>query len=137
LSCWRKKIIVWGKFDEIHNGHLEFLKNARKLGDELYIVIIPDKKVKENSGNLPVKTAKLRKKMLVELNFVTDVYIDCLSDGLKSVLKLNPDVFVFGHDQKTKWEKQLKEYFSFVGLDLDYVYLGVYNKGIHSSSIVD
>ena len=127
-----KKVAVWGKFDSLHKGHLEFLRHARELGNELYVVIIPDEKVKENSGRLPIKTKDARKRKLLELDFITDVYVDCLSEGLQSILKLRPDVFVFGHDQKTRWEEQLQNYLSSQGLHPEYVHLGIYDNGKHN-----
>lgn len=130
-----KRVAVWGKFDKLHQGQLEFLRHAGGLGDELYVVVIPDEKVKENSGELPAKTAEARKRELIGLDFVTDVYIDCLSDGLQSILALRPDVFTFGHDQKTQWEKQLQKYLPSQGLHPEYVYLGIYNNGTHAKDL--
>jgi len=130
-----KKVIVWGKFDGLHDGHLEFLRRAGELGDELYVVVIPDRKVQENSGMLPREVAGNRKEKLCGLDFVSNVYIDCLDDGLNSVLNLKPDVFVFGHDQMTQWEERLQKYLSSNGLFPEYVYLGVYNEGIHAKDI--
>jgi len=127
-----KKVAVWGKFDGTHQGHLEFLRHARELGDELYVVVIPDEKVRENSGEPPAKTAEARKRELIGLDFIRDVYVDSLSDGLQSILRLRPDVFAFGHDQKTQWEEKLQQYLSSQGLHLEYVYLGIYNNGIHT-----
>lgn len=130
-----RKIVVWGKFDGLHKSHLEFLRHARKLGDELYVVVIPDEKVKENSGKLPKEKAESRRRELIKLEVITDVYIDCLSDGLQSILRLKPDVFAFGHDQKTQYEEKLQKYLSFKGLNPEYVYLGIYDKGIHRNDI--
>lgn len=130
-----KKVAVWGKFDGLHQGQLEFLKHARELGDELYVIVIPDEKVRENSSNRPVKSAEERKRELIGLDFITDAYVDCLSYGLQSILKLRPDVFAFGHDQKTKWEEQLQNYLSSQGLRPEYIYLKSYNNGIHSKDI--
>jgi len=128
-----KKVVVWGKFDGLHQGQLEFLRHARNLGNELYVIVIPDEKVKENTGRLPIKKAVERMDELIRLDIITDVYIDCLSDGLQSILKLKPDVFAFGHDQKTQWEKKLQQYLSSHGLNPEYVYLGIYSNGTHAS----
>lgn len=130
-----KKVAVWGKFDKLHQGQLEFLRHARELGNELYVVVIPDEKVKENSGGLPTKTAEARKRELIRLDFVTDAYVDCLNDGLQSILTLRPDVFAFGHDQKTQWEEQLQQYLSAQGLCTKYTYLRIYNNGTHAKDL--
>ena len=130
-----KKVAVWGKFDRLHPGHLKFLEQARELGDELYVVIIPDEKVKENSGELPKKTAAIRRKELLGLDIITNAYIDSLNDGLESILRLRPDIFAFGHDQRTRWEEELQQYLSSKGLYLEYVYLKSYHNGLHSKDI--
>lgn len=130
-----KRVVVWGKFDGLHQGQLEFLRHARELGGELYVLVIPDEKVKENSGELPAKTAEARKRQLIGLDFVTDVYVDCLSEGLQSIPALRPDVFAFGHDQKTRWEGQLQQSLSSQGLHPEYIYLGIYNNGIHTKDL--
>lgn len=128
-----KKVAVWGKFDGLHQGHLEFLRRAKSLGNELYIIVIPDEKVLENSGRVPRKQAEERRKELMQLDFIKDVYIDSLSNGLHSILELKPDIFVFGYDQKTEWEKKLKHYLASYGLFPEYIYLDIYNNGVHSS----
>ncbi len=97
--------------------------------------MIPDEKVKENSRSLPEKTAETRRRELIELDMISEAYVDSLNDGLESILKLKPDIFAFGHDQQTRWEERLQKYLSSNGLNPEYVCLGVYNNGIHSSEI--
>ncbi|MDD5133363.1 MAG: adenylyltransferase/cytidyltransferase family protein [Candidatus Nanoarchaeia archaeon] len=130
-----KKVLVWGTFDGLHKGHLEFLKNAKSLGDKLYIIIIPDKAVKENKGKYPIKNAEERKKELLKLKFVTEVYSGLYEENLKYILKLKPEVVIFGYDQKTKWEENLKKTLSSKGIFPEYIYLEEYNNGIHSSDL--
>jgi cytidyltransferase-like protein len=130
-----KKVLVWGKFDGLHEGHLQFLKHARELGDELYVLIIPDSAVLENENERPEHKAEYRKETLSKLDFITGVFIDSFDNGLLSILKLKPDIFAFGHDQRTKWEERLQHFLSSKRLYPQYVYLGVYNNGIHASDI--
>lgn len=130
-----KKIAVWGTFDKLHDGHMEFLKQAKKQGHELYVVIIPDDCVEENKKKAPANNSIKRKINILNLDFVRGAYIDCLSEGLESILALEPDIFVFGHDQKTKWEKQLKDYLQEKGLSPAYVHLKAYNTRRHGSDI--
>ena len=130
-----KKVVVWGKFDTLHEAHTEFLKNAKNLGDELYVVVIPDNLVIENTGKPPKKTAEERKYKLKELNFIKEVYIDSLTNGLDSILNLKPDIFAFGYDQKTKWEEQVKQYLSANRIYPRYIRLKTHNKEVHSSNL--
>ena len=48
-----KKIITYGTFDLIHNGHLNILKRAKELGDYL-IVGITSEEYDYNRGKLNV-----------------------------------------------------------------------------------
>lgn len=130
-----KKVAVWGTFDNLHEAHIQFLKRARSLGDELLVVIIPDKCVLENKKRLPKISAELRRQQILQLGYITNVVIDSLDKGLSSLLKYNPDIFVFGYDQKRKWDKQLKSYLSSKGLNPKYVRLDSSDKRIHSSKI--
>lgn len=130
-----KKVVVWGKFDGLHQGHYEFLKNARSLGDELYCVVIPDKAVLDNKGNLPNYSAQERRDKLKELDFIKEVYIDSLEEGLLSIVRLKPDVIALGYDQKTVWEEKLRRHLSSNGINPEYVWLEVYNNGIHSTHL--
>ena len=129
-----KNVAVWGKFEGLHKGHIEFLKHARDLGDQLYVVILPDK-ILRGHKSIVNREAEERRQDILGLEFVSEVYIDSLCEGLSSILELKPDIFALGHDQKTQWEKKLKQYLSSKGLHPEYVYLGIYNNGIHANDL--
>lgn len=93
-----KKVVVWGTFDILHEGHIAFLKNAKRYGTQLYIVVIPDEVVYENKKRMPTNNEQKRLENLKVLNFIDGVFIDSLSTGLDSVINLKPDIFVFGYD---------------------------------------
>ena len=38
----KKAIIVSGYFNPIHKGHLEYFQNAKKLADELFVIVNSD-----------------------------------------------------------------------------------------------
>jgi cytidyltransferase-like protein len=116
-----KKVVVWGTFDLLHEAHKEFLQKAKKLGDWLAVIVIPDEAVIENKGKPPIFTQKERVNNLKKLEYVDEVFIDSLSRGLNSLIKLKPDIFAFGYDQKTKWERQLKRYLKEKGIKLKYI----------------
>jgi FAD synthetase len=128
------KVAVWGVFDNLHPRHIEFLRKAKALGDELYVVVIPDLFVKENKKYLPANNSAERRKKLLNLDFVKDAYVDCLTYGLESILNLKPDIFAFSHDQKSKWEAQLKDYLDRHSLFPKYVHMSVYNEDKHGSN---
>jgi cytidyltransferase-like protein len=48
-----QKVMVFGVFDGLHDGHREFLRHARGHGDYLIAVVTPDHIVHELKGRVP------------------------------------------------------------------------------------
>ena len=48
-----KKVMAFGTFDGLHPGHLNFLKQARRLGDSLVVVVARDANVRKIKGRFP------------------------------------------------------------------------------------
>ena len=91
-----KKVLVGGCFNVIHPGHIYFLKQAKKLGDELIIILTND----ENNKKPYALPAKERKKMLESLNIADKILIGHLKDKAKIVEKVKPFIIALGYDQK-------------------------------------
>lgn len=131
-----KKVFVWGKFDGLHNGHFEFLENAKKQGDELYVIVIPGIHIIKDGGKMYFSDEE-RKNKLSDTRLVKKVLITSLREGddFSEVLRIKPDIFVLGHDQNTIWEEKLKKYLSDNGIYPDYIRLGIYNNGLHNKDL--
>ena len=103
LEEWKnlKKTIVFtnGCFDLLHKGHIDLLSKASELGDKLIVGINSDESVKKIKGeNRPVEDQKTRKKNLLNLKYIDDVYIFAESTPLKIIKSISPDVLVKGAD---------------------------------------
>ena len=103
LEEWKilKKTIVFtnGCFDLLHKGHIDLLIRASELGDKLIVGINSDESVKKIKGeNRPIEDQKTRKKNLLNLNYVDDVYIFEETTPLKIIKFICPDVLVKGAD---------------------------------------
>lgn len=128
------RVAVWGTFDLLHEGHINFLKEAARLGD-LYVIIMTDKITKKNKGYIPNHNEQYRKKIILNIPYVKNCYIDSIDKGLKSILHIRPDIFCFGYDQKTIWEKKLMVLANNYRLKIRFRRLYKYANGIHSSDI--
>lgn len=94
------KVLVGGVFNVIHPGHIYFLKEAKKHGDFLIVVIATDK----TAGKKAIFPAEIRKKMIESLDFVDKVVIGSDTDKMAVVRKEKPDVIILGYDQDMKIE---------------------------------
>ena len=104
-----KKVLLAGTFDIIHPGHLYLLKQAKKRGDFLIVVIALDKTAKKEKGHLPTNNERQRIKNLKKLNIAEQIIIGNRGDKLKIIESLQPDIICLGYDQKININNLKKE----------------------------
>jgi rfaE bifunctional protein nucleotidyltransferase chain/domain len=100
---WRseEKVIVFtnGCFDILHRGHVEYIANAKKLGDILVVGLNADISVKKLKGfDRPFVTENDRAYILSQLISVDVVSIFEEDTPLNLIELLKPDVLVKGGD---------------------------------------
>jgi FAD synthetase len=94
-----KKVLVFGTFDRIHEGHIYFLKKAQMLG-ELYVSVASDESVLYRKNKLPVKKVAIRIKDVKELNIAKNVSMgDKTFNKWTPIKKWKPDIVAVGYDQ--------------------------------------
>ena len=107
----QKKVMVFGVFDSIHEGHRAFLKEARAEGDYLIAVVTQDHVVQRLKGEFPRINLAERFKRLAQEENVNEVVV---GDGelriWNVVEKQRPDVIAVGYDQALLKE-DLESYF--------------------------
>lgn len=98
--------VVWvnGCFDILHRGHLELLKYARGLGDQLVVGIDTDEKVQASKGEgRPFNNLSDRAELLRAIKYVDRVVSFSSKEGLENIIKeISPDILVVGSDWENK-----------------------------------
>jgi len=89
------KVLVGGCFNRIHPGHVYFFNEAKKLGDELVVVLCND----ANNKKTFKTPASDRVAMLKELKMIDKIIIGDANDFSKVYHKEKPDLIVLGYDQ--------------------------------------
>ena len=94
--------MLFGTFDILHKGHLNFFEQAKQYGDQLIIVIARDKTVKEVKGKLSKHNERERLKKVKEKlkNFNTKVIFGQIINKHKVIEKYQPDIICLGYDQR-------------------------------------
>lgn len=117
-----KIVICSGGFDPIHEGHIEYFKEAKRLGDKLIIALNSDEWLTRKKGK-PFMTWETRSKIIKEFKSVDEVISfndndDSARDALDKVSKQYPGskiLFVNGGDRsKVNIPEVTEEYVEFV-----------------------
>lgn len=95
-----KKVMVFGAFDILHQGHEYFLKKSKEKGEYLIVIVGRDLTIKKVKGNLPYKKEKDRLKNILNLKFVDKAELGNKDDIFKPIKKHNPNIICLGYDQK-------------------------------------
>ena len=93
------RVMCFGTFDRLHEGHKFYLKESRKLGNELIAVVSLDDTVKKIKGRLPLLNQNERLNQLADSGLVDKAVLGSSGDKLEVVAKEKPDVLALGYDQ--------------------------------------
>jgi len=100
-----KIVMAGGCFNKIHSGHYFFLREAKKLGDYLIVVITHDVHNKKSS----TKPQEERKKSVEKMGIADEVVIGDEKDFMKVVHRHKPAVVAIGYDQNMPFLEDVKK----------------------------
>ena len=109
----KKKVIVFGIFDGIHDGHRSLFRQAKEHGEELIVIVGRDSASLRLKGKRPKYPEETRRNLVSKEK---DVDMAVLGDEEQSSYKVleevNPNVICLGYDQENlaedleKWMKE-------------------------------
>jgi FAD synthetase len=105
------KVMATGTFDLLHMGHIYYLKEAKKLGDKLVVVVARDSTVRKLKHE-PITPEEMRLDIIKELKIVDEVVLGHEDDMYATVKEIKPDIIALGYDQvhdEKKIEQELKK----------------------------
>lgn len=132
-----KKVMVFGTFDGLHPGHLDFLKQARGFGDYLLVIVARDKNVKKIKGRLPKFKEAERLKEIIKNRVADEVVLGKFDDKYGLIEYYRPNVICLGYDQEyfiKDLPEKLKEFNMF---DTEIVRLKPFQPEKYKSSIIN
>jgi FAD synthetase len=118
-----KRVVATGTFDLLHPGHLYYLGESRRLGDELYVIIARDANVRHKPK--PVIPEDQRLKMVGALKPVDHAVLGDLHDMFRPIREIKPEIITIGFNQHFDEEK-LKGDLLARGISSDVVRIGQY-----------
>lgn len=105
-----KKVITYGTYDMLHQGHINLLKRAKELGDYLIVGVTTDTFDYER-GKLNVHDNVMERIKAVERTGLADQIIieEYVGQKIDDIQKYNVDIFTVGSDWEGKFD-YLNEY---------------------------
>ena len=94
------RVMVFGAFDGLHEGHRFFLRSARQLGDSLLVVVARDCTVLAVKGRVPRRTELERQKDIQASGLADSVILGEEGDKYQVIRRASPDIIALGYDQK-------------------------------------
>ena len=92
-----RRIVATGTFDLLHPGHLFYLEESKKLGDELFVIVARDANVKHKPH--PIIPEDQRLAMVAALKPVDHAMLGDQTDMFLPIEKIHPDVITIGFNQ--------------------------------------
>lgn len=105
-----RKVITYGTYDLLHQGHVNLLRRARELGDYLIVGVTNDSFDRER-GKLNVRNNVLERVEAVRATGLADQIIieDYVGQKIDDIQKYDVDIFAIGSDWEGKFD-YLKEF---------------------------
>lgn len=132
-----KRIMIFGTFDGLHRGHLNFFKQAKGLAKNSFLIvsIARDKNVFKIKGKYPNKNEKQRVSLVKRYPLVDKVVLSGVRNHLPHILKEHPDIIALGYDQ-TVYTKNLKKDLKNKGLIVKIIRLKPYKVHIYKNNLL-
>ncbi len=100
-----KKVITYGTYDLLHQGHINLLRRAKELGDYLIVGVTNDSFDRER-GKLNVRNNVLERVEAVRATGFADQIIieDYVGQKIDDIQKYDVDIFAIGSDWEGKFD---------------------------------
>lgn len=138
------KILVFGTFDGLHDGHKDFFRQAKEYGllirenkqlNYLVVVVSRDSTVQRIKNRLPKFNEQERLKAVRDSGLVNEARLGNEGNNpYRVVEEIKPDIICLGYDQ-THFTEKLEEKVKEMGLKIEIKRLKAYKPELYHSSI--
>ena len=130
------RIMVFGTFDGLHDGHLDFFKQAKKLAHKSFLIVsvARDLNVFKIKGKYPGKNEKKRIILVQKWKLVNKVVLSGIKNHIPHIAKEHPRIIALGYDQKA-YVKNLKKDLKNKGIIVKVIRLKPYKEKIYKNHL--
>lgn len=95
------RIMVFGTFDMLHEGHRDLFRQARALGEEPYLIVsvARDKVAARIKGAAPRHTEEARRTLVASCELVDETILGDREGYMAHIRAAHPEIIALGYDQ--------------------------------------
>ncbi len=129
--------MVFGTFDGLHPGHLNFFKQARKLSKNPFLVVsvARDKNVRKIKGRFPELNEKKRIALIKKSRMADKVILSGSGNHIPHIAAEHPDIIALGYDQRA-YVPNLKKDLKNKGIIVKIKRLKPYKEKIYKNNLL-
>lgn len=129
--------MVFGTFDGVHPGHLNFFRQARRLAARpfLTVSIARDANVLRIKKKAPRFSEKKRLALVEKTGLADRVILGGVRDHLPHILREKPDLIALGYDQRA-YVRSLRKDLRAKGLSVRIVRLAPHRPDVYKNSLL-
>ena len=92
-----RRVVAQGTFDLLHTGHLQYLREAAQMGDELIVIVARRANVTHKPS--PILPGAQRREIVGALRVVDRAILGDPEDIFVPIQRIRPDIIALGYDQ--------------------------------------
>ena len=128
--------MIFGTFDMIHEGHVNFFKQAHALAPDSHLIvsIARDASVNRIKGFFPKHKEEERLAMIASQPFVDEAILGDKVGYVQHIIEQKPDIIALGYDQEGEYVNNLGKDLKGVGLSVKTVRLKAFKPDKYKTS---
>lgn len=130
------KVMVFGSFDKLHDGHRNLFLQARALGDVI-VVVARDSSIRRLKKREPRQSENERLENIEQEKTVTKAILGKEDDFFRVIEEEKPDILLLGYDQSTFSEKKIRKELVLRNLNVVIQRAAAFYPDIFKSNLLD
>ena len=129
--------MVFGTFDGLHPGHIDFFRQAKALAKECFLIVsvARDQNVFRIKGKYPDKNERERMKLVKKSKLADKIVLSGLKNHIPHIVKEHPDIIALGYDQRV-YVEDLKKDLKNKGILIKIIRLKPYRASVYKSHLL-
>ena len=128
--------MVFGTFDMLHEGHLDFFRQARNLAPEPHLIVsvARDASVVRVKGEKPRRTETGRLALVERNELVDEAVLGDETGYIGHIRAARPDIIALGYDQRGEYVEHLERDLTDAGMNAKVVRLKAFQPETYKTS---